>query len=199
MLDDTIRERAAEAAARAWVDADVRLNSLHPAVQGHVRRVVNAVADVLADPSAVAHPAPAPIVLPTVADATLAIIKAQSAGRGWVPYTAAQAVLDLVASGVRHWDRVEPGTLIKKGTHVRRENAARTYATEYIAVSDFHTDDNEGDRYYIDPATVPAEPEDPRVALLRDVLAELDDHDDRTPTGDALLILARLDALEADR
>ena len=148
---------------------------------------------------------PAPIVLPTAKEVREAIIAGTKLG-GWMPHTAAQAALNLIASRVRHWVPVEPGTLIKKGTHVRHENAVRACAGEYIAVSDFHT--YEGDRYYIDPATVPA-PEDPRLAVVvewgsepaaatreeaaRDLLARLD------ALEAARDLLARLDALEADR
>jgi len=81
----------------------------------------------------------APIVLPTVEEVREAIIAGTKLG-GWMPHTAAQAVLDLIASRV-HW--------------------------------------------------VPVEPEDPRVAVVNEWL-----HEPWPPIAD---LLARLDALEADR
>lgn len=83
---------------------------------------------------------PAPVVLPTVEEVREAIIAGTKLG-GWMPHTAAQAALDLIASRVRHW--------------------------------------------------VPVEPEDPRVAVVNEWLQE--------PWPPIADLLARLDALEADR
>ena len=163
-------------------DLDGSLNATHPCHLPHVP----------ASSQVKTADNPAPIVLPTVGEVREAIIAGTKLG-GWMPHTAAQAALNLIASRVRHWVPVEPGTLIKKGTHVRHENAVRACAGEYIAVSDFHT--YEGDRYYIDPATVPA-PEDPRLAVVVEWGSE-----PAAATRDeaARDLLARLDALEADR
>ena len=146
--------------------------------------------------------AAAPVVLPTAKEVREAIIAGTKLG-GWMPHTAAQAVLDLIASRVRHWVPVEPGTLIKAGTHYRIE-CCDGRANEYVASCDRKTD--ESVPVYIDPATVPAEPEDPRVELLAEELeAASGCCFDSWPCSeadrwyrDARLILARLDAVRAD-
>ena len=129
------------------------------------------------------------IVLPTVEEASEVVSIAAHQGGSYTDY--AKAVLDLIASRVRHWDRVEPGSLIKKGTHVLHVHATRTYySEEYIAMSDIHTGHGQEDRWYIDPATVPAEPEDPAVAVVMEWY--------RSTTADHAGItelLARIDAV----
>ena len=129
------------------------------------------------------------IVLPTVEEASEVVSIAAHQGGSYTDY--AKAVLDLIASRVRHWDRVEPGSLIKKGTHVRVAHATRTYySDEYIAMSDIHTGHGQEDRWYIDPATVPAEPEDPAVAVVMEwYRSTTADHDGITE------LLARIDAV----
>ena len=135
------------------------------------------------------------IVLPTVEEASEVVSIAAHQGGSYTDY--AKAVLDLIASRVRHWDRVEPGSLIKKGTHerhvrhVRRVHATRTYYSyEYIAMSDINTGHRPEDRWYIDPATVPAEPEDPAVAVVMEwYRSTTADHDGITE------LLARIDAV----
>lgn len=129
------------------------------------------------------------IVLPTVEEASAVISIAAHQGGSYTD--CAKAVLDLIASRVRHWDRVEPGSLIKKGTHVRHVHSTRTYySDEYIAMSDIHTGHGQGDRWYIDPATVPAEPEDPAVAVVMEwYRSTTADHDGITE------LLARIDAV----
>ena len=129
------------------------------------------------------------IVLPTVEEASEVVSIAAHQGGSYTDY--AKAVLDLIASRVRHWDRVEPGSLIKKGTHVRHVHATRTYySDEYIAKSDIHTGHGQEERWYIDPATVPAEPEDPAVAVVMEwYRSTTADHDGITE------LLARIDAV----
>ena len=132
------------------------------------------------------------IVLPTVEEASEVVSIAAHQGGSYTDY--AKAVLDLIASRVRHWDRVEPGSLIKKGTHVRHVRHMRAtctyYSAEYIAVSDIRTGHGQEDRWYIDPATGPAEPEDPAVAVVMEwYRSTTADHDGITE------LLARIDAV----
>ena len=75
----------------------------------------------------------------------------------------ADAVLALLSP----WRPVEPGTTIKAGTRYRVEDGA--WAEEILARNDWIT--TSGERVYIDPRTVPAEP-DPRVKAVAQVLAE---------------------------
>ena len=129
------------------------------------------------------------IVLPTVEEASEVVSIAAHQGGSYTDY--AKAVLDLIASRVRHWDRVEPGSLIKKGTHVRHVYAMSTYyCVEYIALSDIHTGHWQEDRWYIDPATIPAEPEDSAVAVVMErYRSTTADHDGITE------LLAHIDAV----
>ena len=129
------------------------------------------------------------IVLPTVEEASEVVSIAAHQGGSYTDY--AKAVLDLIASRVRHWDRVGPGSHIKKGTHERHVHATRTYySDEYIAMTDIHTGHGQEDRWYIDPATVPAEPEDPAVAVVMEwYRSTTADHDGITE------LLARIDAV----
>lgn len=141
----------------------------------------------------------APVVLPTVKEVREAIIAGTKLG-GWMPHTAAQAVLDLIASRVRHWVPVEPGTLIKAGTHYRIE-CGDGRANEYVASCDRKTD--ESVPVYIDPATVPAEPEDPRIKRAHAIIPALQRVKNVPLGGDllpaALEAIDAIDALEADR
>lgn len=100
-----------------------------------------------------------------------------------------QAALDLIASRVPAWVPVEPGTVVKKGTLYRVEYPWETVG-EYTARHDFRVSVT-GCRTLIDPRTVPAEPEDPRVAVVVGYFLTSDEN--------ARDLLARLDALEADR
>ena len=75
----------------------------------------------------------------------------------------ADAVLALLSP----WQQVEPGTTIKAGTRYRIEDGA--WAEEILARNDWIT--TSGERVYIDPRTVPAEP-DTRVKAVAQVLAE---------------------------
>lgn len=146
---------------------------------------------------------PAPIVLPTVKEVREAIIAGTKLG-GWMPHTAAQAVLDLIASRVPVWQPVEPGTVIKAGTRVRRPYLTDSGAVEHILPTD--TPANDG--WCIDPRTVPVEPVDPRAELLAEELHNHGGCEEVWPCcsvstvehyrNDARDLLARLDAVRAD-
>ena len=119
------------------------------------------------------------IVLPTVGEVREAIIAGTKLG-GWMPHTAAQAVLDLIASRLPVWQPVEPGTVIKAGTVTRIELDDRD-AHEEVTRSDYTLIDlnrypGHLVRFYLDPRTVPAEPAepvDPRAELLAEELHKL--------------------------
>ena len=69
------------------------------------------------------------------------------------------------------WRRVEPGTVVKAGTRYRIEgDGAPMGCYERTAQNDWKVA-NRSIRAYIDPRTVPAEP-DPRVKAVAQVLAE---------------------------
>ena len=80
----------------------------------------------------------------------------------------ADAVLTLLSP----WRQVEPGTTIKAGTRYRIEGPSGGCYESYerTAQHDWQVN-NRPDRVYIDPRTVPAEP-DPRVKVVARVLAE---------------------------
>ena len=138
--------------------------------------------------------AAAPIVLPTVEEVARTIMLDDGYPHRDPAYlTNAQAVLDLIASRVRHWVPVEPGTLIKAGTHYRIECCDGS-ANEHVASFDRKTD--ESWPVYIDPATVPAEPEDPRLAVVVEWGSEPAAATRKEAAHD---LLTRLDALQADR
>ena len=147
--------------------------------------------------------AAAPVVLPTVGEVREAIIAGTKLG-GWMPHTAAQAVLDLIASRLPVWQPVEPGTVIKAGTRVRRPYLTDSGAVEHILPTD--TPANDG--WCIDPRTVPAEPVDPRAELLAEELHNHGGCEEVWPScsvstvehyrNDARDLLARLDAARAD-
>ena len=77
----------------------------------------------------------------------------------------ADAVLALLSP----WRPVEPGTTIKAGTRYRIEKASGS-SYERTALNDWKVT-SPSSRAYIDPRTVPAEP-DPRVKAVAQVLAE---------------------------
>ena len=144
-----------------------------------------------------------PIVLPTVKEVRTAIIMAEHDG-GWIEHTVARAVLDLIASRVPVWQPVEPGTVIKAGTRVRRPYLTDSGAVEHILPTD--TPANDG--WCIDPRTVPVEPVDPRAELLAEELHNHGGCEEVWPycsvstvehyRNDARDLLARLDAARAD-
>ena len=149
------------------------------------------------------QPQPTAVVLPTVGEVREAIIAGTKLG-GWMPHTAAQAVLDLIASRVPVWQPVEPGTVIKAGTRVRRPYLTDSGAVEHILPTD--TPANDG--WLIDPRTVPVEPVDPRAELLAEELHNHGGCEEAWPCcsvstvehyrTDARDLLARLDAVRAD-
>ena len=132
-----------------------------------------------------------PIVLPSVEDASRRIREAWAEKIGNSTDIAAQAVLDLIASRVPVWVPIEPGTVVKAGTRVREDWDDQI--TEWILGQDedLYTSRSRSPRYWLDPRTVPAEPEDPRVAVVVGYFLTSDEN--------ARDLLARLDALEADR
>ena len=146
---------------------------------------------------------PAPVVLPTVDEAAEAVVQSMRDG-GWTYRTAAQAVLDLIADRVPVWVPVEPGTVINPGTRWRFESGeGATLRVEEETAATPYTCRPSSARYYIDPRTVPAEPEDPRVAAIAEVLegeygsssedAEYDPREYHQAAVNA--ILAKLDGL----
>ena len=142
---------------------------------------------------------PAPIVLPTAKEVREAIIAGTKLG-GWMPHTAAQAVLDLIASRVRHWVPVEPGTVIKAGTRLREDWDDQIAEWTLGEDQDPYQNCGRRCRYYIDPATVPAEPEDPRIKRAHAIIPALQRVTTRWPLLPAALeAIDAIDALEADR
>ena len=135
--------------------------------------------------------AAAPVVLPTVGEVREAIIAGTKLG-GWMPHTAAQAILDLIAARLPVWQPVEPGTVIKAGTRVRRPYLTDSGAVEHILPTDIPANDG----WCIDPRTVPAEPVDPRVAVVGEWLDSIGSEEHTA--DDARDLLARLDAVRAD-
>ena len=76
---------------------------------------------------------------------------------------------DAVLALLTPWQQVEPGTTIKAGTRYRIEDESGG-CYERTSVTDWKVN-NRPRRVYIDPRTVPAEP-DPRVKAVAQVLAE---------------------------
>lgn len=151
------------------------------------------------------QPQPAAVVLPTVKEVRRTMDDA------YIWHDAAQDVLDLISARLPVWQPVAPGTTIKAGTRVRSEwTTTGGEASEW----DLSTDITFGDppdvrRVYIDPRTVPAEPEDPALELVAE---ELHDHGGCEETwprcsvstvenyrNDARDLLARIDAARAGR
>ena len=158
---------------------------------------------------------PAPIVLPTVGEVREAIIAGTKLG-GWMPHTAAQAVLDLIASRVPVWQPVEPGT-IRPGMRVRyvaTGGIEGIFTVEDVADGRFYFKSGyawsgmSDHAWFVDPRTVPAEPVDPRAELLAEELHKLGGCEEVWPCcsvstvehyrNDARDLLARLDAVRAD-
>ena len=141
---------------------------------------------------------PAPIVLPTV-DEVVDIIK-----EGGFYSDVARDILGLIAARLPVWQPVEPGTVIKAGTRVRRPYLTDSGAVEHILPTD--TPANDG--WCIDPRTVPAEPADPRAELLAEELHNHGGCEEVWPCcsvstvehyrNDARDLLARLDAVRDD-
>ena len=151
----------------------------------------------------------APVVLPTVGEVREAIIAGTKLG-GWMPHTAAQAILDLIAARLPVWQPVEPGTVIKAGTVTRIEWDDRG-AREEVTRSDYTFCQTALTRFSLDPRTVPAEPAepvDPRAELLAEELHNHGGCEEVWPCcsvstvehyrNDARDLLARLDAVRSD-
>ena len=144
---------------------------------------------------------PAAVVLPTV-DEVADVLRS---GDGLRFYSdSARDILDLIATRLPVWQPVEPGTVIKAGTRVRRPYLTDSGAVEHILPTD--TPANDG--WCIDPRTVPAEPVDPRAELLAEELHNHGGCEEVWPCcsvstvehyrNDARDLLVRLDAARAD-
>lgn len=160
-----------------------------------------------------ADKAAAPVVLPTVKEVREAIIAAERDG-GWIEHTVACAVLDLIASRVPAWvpvnvDDIRPGMRVRwvrGNSDTEGSFTVRDIADDRFYFEDGHVSRRMSYTWYIDPHTVPADPEDPRVELLAEELeAASGCCFDSWPCSeadrwyrDARLILARLDAVRAD-
>ena len=143
------------------------------------------------------QPQPAAVVLPTV-DEVADVLRS---GDGLRFYSdSARDILDLVAAHLPVWQPVEPGTVIKAGTRWRCESGeGATLRVEEETAATPYTCRPSACRYFIDPRTVPAEPEDPRVAVVAKAMSDaLDDNGVTTCdwTAEARDILAKLDGLD---
>lgn len=109
-------------------------------------------------------------------------------------YTAG-AVLAMLAARVPHWVRIEPGTDVKAGTHLLLFKPSGEYACVIAAQDSELSPDPNGGTWYVDPRTIPAEPEDPALAVIIEWM-------DTPPLGndaaDARDLLARIVAARAD-
>ena len=136
-------------------------------------------------------PQPAAVVLPTVDE----VADVPRSGDGLRFYSdSARDILDLIAARLPVWQPVEPGTVIKAGTRVR-EVWPDGDATEWTAAADFPRSPSTS-HVFIDPRTVPAEPEDPALAVVREWLKVCGPID--AGADDARVLLARIDAARAD-
>lgn len=116
----------------------------------------------------------APVALPTVDEVARTIERKMYAFSDDIDIApdsnaiaTARAVLDLIAARLPVWQPVEPGTVIKAGTLTRIEWADRD-AREEVTRCDFKVDPTDPGGFYIDPRTVPAEPEDPAIVEVID-------------------------------
>ena len=141
------------------------------------------------------QPQPAAVVLPTV-DEVADVLRS---GDGLRFYSdSARDILDLIAARMPVWQPVEPGAVIKAGTVTRIEWDDRE-AREEVTRADYTPCQTDPARFYLDPRTVPAEPEDPRVAVVAKAMSDaLDDNGVTTCdwTAEARDILAKLDGLD---
>lgn len=150
--------------------------------------------------------AAAPVVLPTVEEVARTIMLDDGyPHREMDPayLTNAQAVLDLIASRVPVWQPVEPGTVIKAGTRLREDWDDQIAEWTLGEDQDPYQNCGRRCRYYIDPATVPAEPEDQRIKRAHAIIPALQRVKNVPLGGDllpaALEAIDAIDALEADR
>lgn len=143
------------------------------------------------------HPEPL-AVLPTVDEIAAAIHESGShSDRPYADLTElsremiarqARGVLALIEARIPHWVEVEPGEVIKAGTHFRFA-WPDGYAAESVASRDWAQPDEDRRHIFIDPRTVPAEPVDPRIAVVEEWAEEI------SPRVTAADLLARLDAM----
>lgn len=121
---------------------------------------------------------PQPIVLPSldeVREVLLCVPTSVMSGSDF--YTdASQSVLDLIASRVPVWVPIEPGTVVKAGTRVREEYGRKVLrAEEWVPDRDFAA---AAGHLFIDPRTVPAEPEpDPAVERVAKAIHDAEESD----------------------
>ena len=152
------------------------------------------------------QPQPTAVVLPTVEEVREAIRAAERDG-GWMEHTVAKAVLDLIASRVPVWQPVEPGT-IRPGMRVRyvaTGGIEGIFTVEDVADGRFYFKSGyawsgmSDHAWFVDPRTVPAEPEDPRVAVVREWLSVVPLDSDAGDEGLARDLLASIDAARAEQ
>ena len=140
------------------------------------------------------------IVLPTV-DEVADVLRS---GDGLRFYSdSARDILGLIATRLPVWQPVEPGTVIKAGTRVREDWDDQIAEWTLGEDQDPYQNCGRRCRYYIDPATVPAEPEDQRIKRAHAIIPALQRVKNVPLGGDllpaALEAIDAIDALEADR
>ena len=147
------------------------------------------------------QPQPAAVVLPTVGE-VVDIIK-----EGGFYSDTARDILDLIASRVPVWQPVEPGT-IRPGMRVRyvaTGGIEGIFTVEDVADGRFYFKSGyawsgmSDHAWFVDPRTVPAEPEDPRVAVVREWLSVVPLDSDAGDEGLARDLLASIDAARAEQ
>ena len=115
----------------------------------------------------------------------------------------ARDILGLIAARMPVWQPVEPGTVIKAGTRLREDWDDQIAEWTLGEDQDPYQNCGRRCRYYIDPATVPAEPEDQRIKRAHAIIPALQRVKNVPLGGDllpaALEAIDAIDALEADR
>ena len=154
--------------------------------------------------------AESPLVLPTVDEVRDTIIAAERDG-GWIEHTVACAVLDLIASRVPAWvpvnvDDIRPGMRVRwvrGNSDTEGSFTVRDIADDRFYFEDGHVSRRMSYTWYIDPRTVPADPEDPRIKRAHAIIPALQRVKNVPLGGDllpaALEAIDAIDALEADR
>ena len=177
----------------------------------HVKAWNNVAKVAEAELASVAESATArPIRLPTVEEVREAIIAAERDG-GWIEHTVARAVLDLIASRVPAWvpvnvDDIRPGMRVRwvrGNSDTEGSFTVRDIADDRFYFEDGHVSRRMSYTWYIDPRTVPADPEDPRIKRAHAIIPALQRVKNVPLGGDllpaALEAIDAIDALEADR
>ena len=138
------------------------------------------------------QPQPAAVVLPTVGE-VVDIIK-----EGGFYSDTARDILDLIAARLPVWQPIAPGTVIKTETRVRENR--NDHITEWALGQDEdpYASRSRSSRYWLDPRTVPAEPVDPRVAVVSDWWEQTLRGSTAKPGPRFSDLLARLDAVRDD-